>query len=244
MGRERGCAGTQFNSAVSHQSAQLSDWRGETQAAKETGPWFVQGHQQWFETILFADSSFMSLGCQPSARVRFMAGSGARARGTAPFLGTQRSIPGPSMTDWALQPLSSPTEPPSAFVQPHWTSCCLCPALLNLLQLFPVAVKGAPAEGGAASGKRLLVAAQRRSELGLLAVKWWSETVYWAGCRFNLLVSFKQFIYCNVVKAIGWVFPCRWYPRRETCSWRENLEIALVCPESENVFVFKNKQPK
>lgn len=71
----RGCVGTHFNSAVSNQSTQLSDWRGETQAAKETGPWFVQGHQQWFETILFADTSFMLLGCQFSDFVRFMAQS-------------------------------------------------------------------------------------------------------------------------------------------------------------------------
>lgn len=71
----RGCVGAQFNSVVSHQSARLSDWRGETQAAKETGPWFVQGHQQWFETILFADTSFMLLGCQLSDFVRFMARS-------------------------------------------------------------------------------------------------------------------------------------------------------------------------
>lgn len=71
----RGGAGTRFNSAVSHQSARLSDWRGETQAAKETGPWFVQGQQQWFETILFADTSFMLLGCQLSDFGRFMAGS-------------------------------------------------------------------------------------------------------------------------------------------------------------------------
>jgi len=68
-------AGAYFISVVSHQSARLSDWRGETQAAKETGPWFVQGHQQWFETILFADTSFMLLGCQSSDFVRFMAGS-------------------------------------------------------------------------------------------------------------------------------------------------------------------------
>lgn len=98
-------AGAYFISVVSHQSARLSDWRGETQAAKETGPWFVQGHQQWFETILFADTSFMLLGCQLSDFVRFMAGSwgacvraatavmGGGAGGREMLLRRQRSMP-------------------------------------------------------------------------------------------------------------------------------------------------------
>lgn len=98
-------AGAYFISVVSHQSARLSDWRGETQAAKETGPWFVQGHQQWFETILFADTSFMLLGCQSSDFVRFMAGSwgacvhaattvmGSGAGGREMLLRRQQSMP-------------------------------------------------------------------------------------------------------------------------------------------------------